>query len=210
MRILLIDDHTWVHQSVTDLVAQAHDIQLVGQGTDGSQAMALCKHHQPNIVLMDIVMPKTNGIIATRHLADTLPDIRVLAMSSFQDERSVLDMLNAGAVGYILKSELALQLVPTLRAVASGGTVLSSPVAAVLTRDSNGSSSKVTRDDFRLTEREIEVLESLASGKTNSEVALALSISAATVRYHITNITEKLGVDTRTEAIVLAVRHQII
>jgi NarL family two-component system response regulator LiaR len=210
MRIVLIDDHTWVHQSVTDLVAQTHDIQLVGQGTDGSQAMLLYKQHQPDVVLMDIVMPETTGIIATRRLIDALPDMRVLAMSSFQDERSVLDMLNAGAVGYILKSELAFQLVPTLRAVASGGTVLSGPVAAVLTRGSNESSPNATGDNFRLTEREIEVLESLASGKTNSEVAQALSISAATVRYHITNITAKFGVETRTEAIVLAVRHQII
>jgi len=210
MRLILIDDHTWIHQTVTDLIELADDIDLLGQGTDGEQALDLYKQHQPDIVLMDIVMPHQNGIQATRMILENDPNAKVLAMSSFQDERSVFDMLQAGAVGYLVKANLAQELITTIRTVNKGGTVLSAPIASVLTNRPSTTMQHDAPNPFNLTEREVEVLQSLAEGNTNAEVASVLNISPATVRYHITNITEKMNVATRTEAIVLGVRYHIL
>jgi NarL family two-component system response regulator LiaR len=209
IRIILLDDHTWVHQVLTDVVAQADDVLLVGQGINGTEALPLYTQHQPDIVLMDIVMPQMDGIAATRALIAAYPDVKVLALSSFQDERSVFDILRAGATSYLLKTHLNNTLIPTLHTIHNGGTVLSAPIATMLT-SLKTQSPIPPPNDFLLTAREIEVIRQLASGQTNTEVAETLHISAATVRFHTTNILEKMGVATRTEAIVLAVRHQII
>lgn len=204
IRVVLVDDHLQMHKIVEATLRPISDIKLVAQGANGEEGIDLCKQHQPDIVLMDVVMPRMDGIKATEILHKSLPDIKILVMSSFHDHESVYAMLHNGAVGYLIKDTLAQDLAETIRATFQGKMVFSGEIGAQLV------SSPQPAIDFHLTDRELEVLILLAEGLTNQQTALKLSISVSTLKFHMNNIYQKLGVQTRSEALVMAVKNNLI
>jgi len=204
IRVVLVDDHAQMHHIVRTILAATSDIRLVGQGANGQEAITLCEQFHPDIVLMDVVMPVMDGIEATGILKDRFPELKILVLSSFQDHESVYAMLRNGAVGYITKSSLAQDLAETIRTTFQGKMVFSSEVGAHLVTPPQPTV------DFHLTDRELEVLLLLAEGLTNQQSALKLSISQSTLKFHMTNIYQKLGVQTRSEALVLAAKNNLI
>jgi NarL family two-component system response regulator LiaR len=203
IRVVLVDDHAQIHGLVQSILGAAPDINLVGQGANGQEAVALCEQYLPDMVLMDVIMPVMDGIKATGILHERFPEIKILVLSSFQDHESVYAMLRNGAVGYLTKSSITQDLVETIRATYQGKMVFSSEVGALL-------SSPQPAVDFQLTDRELEVLVLLAEGLTNQQSAQKLSISQSTLKFHMTNIYQKLGVQTRSEALVLAAKNNLI
>ncbi len=208
IRVLLVDDHPHVHKAVQIALQNAHDIELVAHAGNGQEAIILCAQLQPDVVLMDVVMPVMDGIEATRKIHSDHPNIRLLVLSSFQDEESVHLMLTNGAVGYILKYSLATDLVNTIRTVFHGNSVLSSQIVQSLLNTTPLTPPSI--QNFRLTPREMEILRCMAEGLNNGEIAARLVISQSTVKYHIANILQKMDVETRSEAIVLAVKNDLV
>jgi len=204
IRVVLVDDHAQIHRVVHLILGATSDIKLVGQGANGQEGIALCEQYQPDIALMDVVMPVMDGIEATKVLHERYPAIKVLVLSSFHDHESVYAMLRNGAVGYLIKSSLAEDLAETIRATFQGKMVFSSEIGAQLV------SPPQPTINFHLTDRELEVLVLLAEGLTNQQSAQKLSISQSTLKFHMTNIFEKLGVQTRSEALVLAAKNNLI
>ena len=204
IRVVLIDDHTQIHKVVDVLLRPVDDIKLVAQGANGKDALYLCEQYQPDVVLMDVIMPVMDGIQATKILSERFPVIKVLVLSSFQDHESVYAMLRNGAVGYLTKSTLSKDLVETIRTTFQGKMVFSSEVGAHLI------SKPLPTIDYHLTDRELEVLVLMAEGLNMPEMAQKLVISPATVKYHINNICKKLGVRTRSEALVLAAKNNLV
>ena len=204
IRVVLVDDHYPIHKAVQEILSATQDISLVGQGANGKEGVALCEQYLPDVVLMDVVMPVMDGIEATKDLRERLPDLKILVLSSFQDHESVYTMLRNGAVGYLTKSSLAEDLPQTIRATVQGKMVFSSEIGAHLL------SPPQPIESFNLTDRELEVLVRLAEGLTNQQTALKLSISPSTLKFHMSNIYEKLGVHTRSEALVLAAKNNLI
>ena len=204
IRVVMVDDNAQMHRIVHVILGATTDIKLVGQGANGQEGIALCEQYQPDIALMDVVMPVMDGIEATKVLHERFPAIKVLVLSSFQDHESVYAMLRNGAVGYLTKGSLAQDLAETIRATFQGKMVFSSEVGAQLV------SPPQPAVDFHLTDRELEVLVLLAEGLTNQQSAQKLSISQSTLKFHMTNIFEKLGVQTRSEALVLAAKNNLI
>jgi NarL family two-component system response regulator LiaR len=204
IRVVLVDDHLQIHRIIQVTLGAISDIKLVGQGANGQEGIDLCEQYQPDIALMDVLMPVMDGIEATRVLHERLPEIKILVLSSFQDHESVYAMLRNGAVGYLTKDSLAEDLADTIRATFQGKMVFSSEVGAHLV------ASPQPAVDFHLTDRELEVLVLLAEGLTNQQTAQRLSISQSTLKFHMTNIYRKLGVQTRSEALVLAAKNNLI
>jgi NarL family two-component system response regulator LiaR len=204
IRVVLVDDHAQMHRIIQAILGAIPDIKLVGQAANGQEGILICEQYQPDIVLMDVVMPVMDGLEATKVLHERLPDMKILVLSSFQDHESVHAMLKNGAVGYLTKGSLAQDLAETIRATCQGKMVFSSEVGAQLV------SPPQPAVDFHLTDRELEVLVLLAEGLTNQQSAQKLSISQSTLKYHMTNIYQKLGVHTRSEALVLAAKNNLI
>ena len=204
IRIMLVDDHRMIHEGVAKTLHDVADLSLVGQAQNGEEAVKLCDQVQPDVILMDVVMPIMDGTEATRQIHEKHPQIKILVLSSFQDEESVRLMLNNGAVGYILKTSLSHDLVDTVRTVFRGKVVLSPEVADTLLQSPAG------RNDFALSARELEVLSLIGHGLNNYEIADQLTISRSTVKFHVTNILKKMKVDTRAEAIVIATQHDLL
>ena len=204
IRVVLVDDHTQMHRIIQAILSTIPDIKLVAQGANGQEGIVLCEQYHPDIVLMDVVMPIMDGIEASKILRERCPTVKVLVLSSFQDHESVHAMLQNGAVGYLTKSELAQDLVETIRATFQGKMVFSSEVGVHLMAPPQPAV------DFHLTDRELEVLVLLAEGLTNQQSAQKLSISQSTLKFHMTNIYQKLGVQTRSEALVLAAKNNLI
>ena len=204
IRVVLVDDHHQMHQIVRATLSTTPDVKLVGQGANGEEGIALCEQYQPDIALMDVVMPVMDGIETTKVLHERFPDIKILVLSSFHDHESVYAMLRNGAVGYLTKDSLAQDLAETIRATFQGKMVFSSEIGAQLV------SPPHPTVNFHLTDRELEVLVLLAEGLTNQQSAQRLSISQSTLKFHMNNIFEKLGVQTRSEALVLAAKNNLI
>lgn len=204
IRVVLIDDHFSIHEIVSTLLNQTPDIKLVGQGANGQDALDLCQRVQPDIVLMDVVMPVMDGIQATELLSERFPSVKVLVLSSFQDHESVYAMLRNGAVGYLTKSTLSQDLVETIRVTSQGKMVFSKDIVDKLV------SPPRPAVDYHLTDRELEVLVLMSEGLTNRNSARRLSISQSTLKFHMGNIYQKLGVQTRSEALVLAAKNNLI
>jgi NarL family two-component system response regulator LiaR len=207
LRVILIDDQSMTHRLVMMVLENAPDIVLVGQGTNGAEALPLYQHYRPDVVLMDVMMPGRDGITATQDILSYDVSARILVLSGFQDDDSVTAMLEAGACGYILKVSLTQDLVNGIRAAAGGAALLSMSVLKTLRQPPAISAPSLA---YHLTERELEVLRLMAAGMGNKQVADELVISISTVKFHLNNILEKMGVETRAEAIVLAVRENLL
>ena len=203
IQVVMVDDHAQMHRTIQMILGAPADIKLVGQASNGEEGITLCEQYLPDVVLMDVVMPVMDGIEATKVLRERFPTIKILVLSSFQDHESVYAMLRNGAVGYLTKSSLTEDLAETIRATFQGRMVFSSEIGAHLVSPSQPSLN------FHLTDRELEVLVLIAEGLTNQQSAMRLSISQSTLKYHMTNIFEKLGVQTRSEALVLAAKNNL-
>jgi DNA-binding NarL/FixJ family response regulator len=205
IRVLLADDQALFREGLDTLLSIHKDIQVVGQAVNGQDAVDLALKLRPDVVLMDMQMPILNGIGATRRLKQSLPDCRVIVLTTFGDKESIFEVLRAGAVGYLLKDVGSAQLAESIRATARGESILDPSVAAKVVAEFSRVSSLVAATSFEtlaepLSEREIEVLRLVMLGLSNQEIADRLFISAGTAKTHIHNLCGKLGAHNRTEA----------
>jgi DNA-binding NarL/FixJ family response regulator len=207
IRILLADDHAVVRQGFRAILGQQADMLIVGEAGNGREVMALALETTPDVIVMDVAMPELNGMEATRRLAISLPNVRILALSMHKDAIYVREMLKAGARGYLLKDSGELDLLEAVRAVSRGGEYISPALQVAL--NSSWKQGGTTPLD-QLTSREREVLQLIAEGKTNKEVAVLLNISAFTVDAHRGRIMEKLNVHNVNELVRFAVRNGLV
>ena len=204
IRVLLADDHDVVRRGLTALLDGASGFAVVGAASDGEEAVALAAAHEPDVVLMDLSMPGVDGIEATRRLTAAQPDARVVVLTSFSDRERILDALDAGAVGYLLKDAEPDELLRGIEAAARGESPLAPKAArAVLTARAE------SRPTTELTTREQEVLALLAEGLANKQIARRLGIAEKTVKAHLTSVFQRIGVTDRTQAALWAHRQGI-
>lgn len=221
IRVLIADDHAVVRSGLRQFLATHPDIEVAGEAATAGEAVTMAQRLLPDVVLMDLVMPEGTpslgstharaagayGIEAIRALRERAPAVRCLALTSFSDEDKVLPALEAGAAGYLLKDVTPEELVRAIRAVAAGQVYLSASVAGTVVRRATRPERPAPSPLDALTPRERDVLRCLAEGLSNAEIARRLYVSEATVKSHVTRILQKLGVDDRTQAALLAVRH---
>jgi NarL family two-component system response regulator LiaR len=182
------------------------DLQLAGEAESGAAAIQLCAEVQPDVILMDMVMPDMDGAAATRLIRQQFPQVQVIALTSFKEGDLVKNALEAGAIGYLLKDVSADELVEAIRAAHAGRATLSPEAAQALVETAN----QLPAPGLDLTERELEVLALMVEGLNNTQIAGRLSVSPSTIKSHVSNILSKLGVASRTEAVTLALRNHII
>jgi DNA-binding NarL/FixJ family response regulator len=205
-RVLLVDDQAAYREGVRAQLAVVADVEVVGEASDGAEALRKARLVKPTVVLMDLRMPTMDGIEATRHLLREAPACRVIALTTFDDDELVFGALRAGASGYLLKGVETAILVRALRGT-EGGSPLSPPVTGKILaefRRLSAMSPPAAPASSALSPREIEVVKLLAGGATNKDIALALSLAEGTVKNHVTHVLEKLGVGDRTQAALRA------
>lgn len=212
IRILLAEDHAVVRQGTRELLEQQDDLEVVAEAADGQQAVQLALKERPDVVIMDYAMPKLNGIEATRHIKAVAPGIAVLVLTAYDSDQYVFAFLEAGAAGYLLKDVSVENLIEAIRAVYAGESVLHPAITRkVINRFSRFDEKAGTRNGLeQITEREIEVLGLAARGMSNRDIAAELSISVRTVQTHLSNIFNKMGVGSRTEAVMYGLRTGLI
>jgi len=216
IRVAVADDHAVVRQGLRTFLELQDEIEVVGEAADGEEAVALVERTAPDVVLLDLVMPRVDGIEAIRRIRERCPATRILVLTSFADDRTVLPAVRAGAAGYLLKDVQPPELVAAIRTVHGGEALLAPPVATMLVEQlaaeqGGGAGAAGGRDDgAHLTPRELEVLAELARGRANKAIALALGVSERTVKTHVSNILGKLGFSDRTQAAVYAVEHGLV
>jgi DNA-binding NarL/FixJ family response regulator len=211
IKILLAEDHKIVREGTRQLLEQAADMQIVGEAADGLEAVRLATELHPDVVVMDVRLPKLNGIEATRTITVRFPDIRILILSAYDDDSYVFPLLEAGASGYLLKTASGAELAEAIRRVVAGETALSPRITAKLVEHlGRHGTYRVAQMTEGLTGREMEVLRATALGQPNKTIAGTLAISPQTVQVHLRNIFSKLGVSNRSEAVAYAIRHGLI
>jgi NarL family two-component system response regulator LiaR len=203
---MLVDDHTMVRRGLAIFLKVYDDLVLVGEAENGEDAIRLCAKVLPDVVLMDIVMPVMDGSTAIRAIRQQFPQVQVIALTSFIEGELINNALEAGAIGYLLKNVLAEDLARAIRAAHSGRATLSPEAAQVLVEAVN----QPPAPGIDLTEREREVLALMVEGLNNTQIAGRLAVSPSTIKSHVSNILSKLGAESRTEAVTLALRSRII
>jgi NarL family two-component system response regulator LiaR len=206
IRVLLVDDHLMVRDGLKTFLSIFEDIQVVGEASDGQEALRLCAEAAPDVILMDLIMPEMDGPAATAHIREEFPEIQVIALTSFDDRDLVQRAIQAGAIGYLLKDVHPDRLAQAIRDAHDGRSTVDPTAAQALLRAAQQQPSP----GQDLTKREREVLALLVQGKRNKEIGLELTISAATVRLHVSNILSKLQVGNRTEAVSVALQHELV
>jgi NarL family two-component system response regulator LiaR len=206
IRVLVVDDHTMVRRGLATFLKVFDDLELAGEAAGGQAAIELCAKLQPDVVLMDMVMPEMDGATATRLIRSQSPTTQVLALTSFKEEILVQSALQAGAIGYLLKDVSADELAQAIRAAHAGRSTLSPEAAQALVH----ATSQPNGPGIDLTERELEVLALMVEGLNNTQIAARLTVSPSTVKSHVSNILAKLGVASRTEAVTLALRNHMV
>ncbi len=199
IRIVIVDDHAMLRKGLAVFLMSYADLKLVGEAANGKDALALCAQHQPDIVLMDLMMPIMDGITATRHIRDKFPNIQVIALTSFGEERLIKHVIAAGALSYLFKKVSAEDLARAIRAAQKGIATYAPEVTEILLQSLQKPKSRFET----LTPREHEVLALMVKGMANNEIADLLVISLSTAKSHVSNILDKLGVASRTEVIAM-------
>ena len=209
IRVMLVDDQALFREGVETLLSVYKDIRIVGQASNGQEAVEVAAKVKPDVVLMDVRMPILDGVKATHLLKKSLPLIKVIVLTTFDDDEYIFDALRVGAVGYLLKDVASTQLVDAIRAAEQGESILEPSVAAKVIAEFSRVSSLVPSAEFEqliepLSERELEILALIAQGDSNKEIANQLYIAEGTVKNHVTHILGKLGVRDRTQAALKA------
>ena len=207
IRVLIADDHAMVREGLRKLLELSDNIEIVSEVGDGQGAINIARKEKPDVILMDVNMPGTNGILATRVIKREMPHIHVIALTIYEDEE-VVDMVKAGVSAYVLKDVAGSELIDTINRVMQGEVVIHPRVANRLVRELARNEKK--NKDLRLTKRESDVLSLLVKGHSNKEMADAMFISEKTVKNHLTSIFRKLGVKDRTQAAVYALKNNIV
>lgn len=209
IRVLVADDHAIVRKGICALLATEPDIEVVGEAQDGREAIAEAKRLRPDVILMDLVMPRVDGVQAIRWITAKQPEVRILVLTSFDGDDKVFPSIKAGALGYLLKDSRPEELVRAIQQVHRGESSLHPAIARKLLQEL-AESSEGASDTASLTEREKEVLQLLARGQSNRQISEWLDISEATVRTHVSNILAKLNLSSRTQAALYALREGLV
>ncbi|PKN93615.1 MAG: DNA-binding response regulator [Chloroflexi bacterium HGW-Chloroflexi-6] len=205
IRIMLVDDHAVVRSGLGAFLSVNPDLELIGEAENGEQAVVRAGILKPDVILMDLMMPVMDGVAATQAIKKQNPAIQIIALTSFQEDELVRNALKAGAVGYLMKNVSARELAAAIKAAKEGKITLSPEAAQALVR-----ASQQAQETESLTEREREVLKLMVEGLNNAEIAERLVVSLSTVKYHISNILMKLGVDNRVAAVTTAIQKKLV
>lgn len=205
IRVLITDDHLIVREGLRLILETAENIEVVGEATDGGECLRLVTALKPDVILMDLQMPRMDGITAIQHLRKDHEDIAIVILTTYNEDDLMLRGLQAGARGYLLKDASREHLLDTIIAASKGETLLKPEILArVLAAQSQPTPAALTRSDSTLTERELEVLQAAAQGERNKEIAYKLGITERTVKAHLASIYQKFGVDSRASAVAIA------
>jgi NarL family two-component system response regulator LiaR len=206
IQVMLVDDHNVVRSGLTAFLRAHSDLELMGEAKNGLEALNLCHQKKPDVILMDLMMPVMDGIAATQAILAEYPDIKIIAMTSFEEEELVHGVLAAGAISYLLKNVTSEELAKAIRDAFSGRSTLAPEAARALIQ----ATRPMKQPLFELTEREREVLNLVVQGQSNQQIADAMVITVATVKAHISNILSKLQVSSRAEAIAYAIKNKLV
>ena len=205
IRIMLVDDHAVVRSGLSAFLSVQTDMELVGEAENGEQAVTRAEILKPDVILMDLMMPEMDGVAATQAIKKRHPGIQIIALTSFQEDQLVQNALKAGAVGYLMKNVTARELAAAIRTAKAGKMTLSPEAAQALVH-----ATQQAEEVEPLTEREKEVLKLMVEGLNNAEIAERIVVSLSTVKYHISNILMKLGVDNRVAAVTTAIQKRLV
>ena len=205
IKILIVDDHNVVRSGLSAFLQVFDDFELVGEAANGKEAVEACAVRCPDVVLMDLVMPEMDGAEATRRIRENCADIQVIVLTSFKEDNLIENALQAGAIGYLLKSVSADELAAAIRSAHAGRPTLAPEATQVLIRASGRRAH-----DVELTAREKEVLKMMTDGLTNPEIAEKLIVSRSTVKFHVSSILSKLSASSRTEAVAIAIQKKLV
>ena len=206
IRVLVVDDHAVVRSGLAAFLLAYDDLELAGEASSGEEAIRRCRQVQPDVVLMDLVMPGMDGAAATRAIRAQFPKVQVIALTSFPEQEMVQAALQAGAIGYLLKNIAAEDLAGAIRAAHAGRPTLAPEATRALIQ----ASTQPPRLGHDLTAREREVLALMIEGLNNTAIAERLVVSRSTIKFHVSSILSKLGASSRTEAVALAVQHDLV
>jgi len=211
IKLLIADDHLIIRQGLRLILETESDFELIGEASDGNEALSLCKKLKPDVVLMDLRMPNMDGLTAIEKLRVEHPEIAVVILTTFNEDELMFRGLQAGARGYLLKDTDRSTLFDTIRAAARGETLLKPEIMArVLAQKGAPTTGSKSNESINLTERELEVLEAVARGERSKEIGSHLGISERTVKAHLASIYNKLGVDSRAAAIAVASQNGLL
>lgn len=205
IKLIIVDDHAVVRSGLSKFLKVNKDFQLLAEASDGEEAVQLVSLHRPDVVLMDLMMPGMDGVAATREIHKKYPQVKVIALTSFSEQNMVNGALQAGAIGYLQKNVTAAELANAIRSACAGKMTLSPEAVQVLAE----SAAQPQIPGNQLTERERDVLRCMVNGSNNQEIAEELVISLGTVKFHVSNIFQKLGVDSRVEAVKVALEQKL-
>ncbi len=205
-RVLIADDHHMLRLGLTTMLEAFSDLRLVGEASNGKEAIQLCEEKKPHVVLMDILMPRMDGIEATAHISRRFPDIQIIALTSYEQQGTIRAVLEAGAIGYLLKNVSAHALADAIRAARIGRPTLAPEATQALIQTMRQHMTV----QIALTERETDVLTCVVRGYSNAQIAAQFGLSLFTIKNHVSNIFRKLGVASRTEAATFAIQHHIV
>lgn len=208
IRVMVVDDHEMVRRGICSYLETEDDLEIVGQADSGKKAVQMAKELKPDVILMDLIMEDGTGIEASKQIKADFPDIQIIILTSYIDEKLVFPALEAGALSYLLKTSQAKEIVAAIRLAVKKEAVIEPKVATKMLRRMRDGSEQ--RPHHELTAREMEVLKLIGEGKTNQEIADLLFIGIKTVKTHVSNVLSKLGVEDRTRAAIYAHRNKII
>lgn len=206
IRVLIVDDHAVVRSGLAAFLSAFNDLALVGEAAGGPQALQLCQELAVDVVLMDLVMPEMNGAEATQRIRSQCPQTQVIALTSFKEEDLIQSALKAGAISYLLKNVSADELAEAIRAAHAGRPTLAPEATQALIH----AATRPAQPAYELTDRELQVLSLMAEGLNNPQIAERLVVSRSTVKFHVSNLLSKLGVNSRTEAVALAIHENLV
>lgn len=206
IRVLIVDDHKVVRKGLMAFLLSYDDLELIGEARSGEDALLFCANQLPDVILMDLVMPGMDGASTTKRIRQLYPQVQIITLTSFPEESLVEDALQAGAISYLLKNVEAEELAQAIRDAYQGRSTLAPEAAQALIL----AHTRPPQIGHDLTDRERDVLKTMTDGLTNREIAMTLEISHSTVKFHVSNVLSKLGVESRTEAVSFALQNKLV